>query len=333
MSGKNKNMHAAKRNKNDEFYTQLSDIERELYHYRDHFRGKVVYCNCDDPEESNFFKYFSLKFEELGLRRLIATCYSADGRGRVLIYDGDKNGNRVPDPEEIEVRQLEGDGDFRSPESIALLQEADIVVSNPPFSLFREYIAQLVEYDKKFLVVGHQNAITYKEIFPLIKGGDVWLGYGFRGAAAHFINRHYEDYAAAGDHREGMIRVSGVVWFTNLDHDKRHEPLILYKKYHDDPDAYPTYDNYDAIEVSKTKNIPADYYGVMGVPITFLDKHCPEQFEIVGITDRSNDSGLKTRVYTKDDAPNAGDLNARGVVRLDGRYKAIYARILIKRNK
>jgi hypothetical protein len=157
----------------------------------------------------------------------------------------------------------------------------------------------------------------------------MWLGHGFRGMAAHFINRHYEDYAAAGDHREGMIRVSGVVWFTNLDHDKRHEPLVLTATY--SPDKYPTYDNYDAIEVSKTKDIPCDYYGVMGVPITFLDKYCPEQFEIVGITDRSNDSGIKTRVYTAADADNAGDLNARGVVRLGGRYKAIYARILIKR--
>jgi hypothetical protein len=157
----------------------------------------------------------------------------------------------------------------------------------------------------------------------------MWLGHGFRGMAAHFINRHYEDYAAAGDHREGMIRVSGVVWFTNLDHDKRHEPLVLTATY--SPDKYPTYDNYDAIEVSKTKDIPCDYYGVMGVPITFLDKYCPEQFEIVGITDRSNDSGIKTRVYTAADADNAGDLNARGVVRLGGRYKAIYARILIRR--
>lgn len=297
MSGKNKSMHAAKRNKNDEFYTQLADIERELYHYRDHFRGKVVYCNCDDPEESNFFKYFSLKFEDLGLKRLIATCYSADGRGRVLIYDGDKNGNRVPDPEEIEVRQLEGDGDFRSPESIALLQEADIVVSNPPFSLFREYIAQLVEYDKKFLVIGNVNSITYKEIFPLIKDNRLWLGYN---CVRHFSQPDGSTFETAR-----------TFWYTNLDHDKRRTALRLVEAY--SPDKYPTYDNYDATEVSRAVDIPMDYYGIMGVPITFLDKYCPEQFEIVGI-DRElmyEATGRVSRFF------------------LNG--KEVYARILIKR--
>jgi len=196
---------------------------------------------------------------------------------------GDKNGNFVPDPNEIGIKQLKGDGDFRSKESISLLTQADIVVTNPPFSLFREYVAQLIEYDKKFVIVGHQNAVTYKEIFTLIKENKLWLGYGFKGGAGHFINEHYEDYATATDRKEGMIRVSGVHWFTNLDLNKRHEDLILYKTYNEE--EYPTYDNYDAIEVSKTKDIPMDYAGVMGVPITFMDKYNPDQFEIIGATE------------------------------------------------
>ncbi len=198
---------------------------------------------------------------------------------------GDKNGNNVPDPEEIGIKHLKGDGDFRSKECIELLKQADIVVTNPPFSLFREYVAQLIEYDKKFVIVGHQNAISYKEIFKLIKEDKMWLGYGFKGGAAHFINNHYEDYATAGDHKEGMIRVSGVHWFTNLDISKRHEDLILYKNYN--PEEYPKYDNFDAINVDKTNEIPMDYKGNIGVPITFLNKYNPEQFEIIesGLTD------------------------------------------------
>lgn len=287
---KNSNLNSAKKAKKDEFYTQLSDIEHELKHYRHHFKDKVVYCNCDDPRVSNFFHYFSYNFEKLGLKRLITTCYknqepdlftrNDSDQAIYLEYEGDKNGNRIPDPEEIGIKPLKGDGDFRSPESIELLKQADIVVTNPPFSLFREYVAQLMEYGKKFLIIGHQNAITYKEIFPLLKKNMMWLGYGFKGNAAHFIAPHYADTATAGDHKEGMIRVSGVTWFTNLDHNKRHEDLILYKKYN--PEEYPKYDNYDAIEVSKTKDIPVDYDGVMGVPITFLEKYNPEQFEIVG---------------------------------------------------
>ena len=280
----------AKRQKKDEFYTQLCDIERELRHYEHHFKGKTVLCNCDDPRVSNFFHYFSHKFEDLGLKRLITTCYKnqerdlfSEGNSEQAIwleYTGDRNGNRVPDPEEIGIRPLKGDGDFRSEECIELLKQADIVVTNPPFSLFREYVAQLIKYDKKFLIIGNQNAITYKEIFPLIKENKMWLGYGFRGGAGHFINQHYEDYAVAEDHREGMIRVSGVTWFTNLEIPKRNQELVLYRKYN--PEDYPKYDNYDAIEVGKTADIPEDYEGVMGVPITFMDKYCPEQFEIVG---------------------------------------------------
>lgn len=291
-------METAKKQKKDEFYTQLSDIERELRHYEHHFRDKTVLCNCDDPRKSNFFHYFSHKFEDLGLKRLITTCYKNQDRDLFshndceeaiwLEYTGDKNGNHIPDPEEIGIRPLKGDGDFRSEECIELLKQADIVVTNPPFSLFREYVAQLIEYKKKFLIIGNQNAIKYKDIFPLFMENKMWLGYGFKGNAGHFINEHYEDYAVASDHKEGMIRVSGVTWFTNLEIPKRNEELILYRKYN--PEDYPKYDNYDAIEVSKTVDIPEDYDGVMGVPITFMDKYNPNQFEIVGVFNHGCDS-------------------------------------------
>ena len=296
----NNNLHKAKDSKKDEFYTQLSDIENELKHYKTHFKDKIVYCNCDDPRVSNFFQYFSYNFEALGLKKLITTCYknqdaelfsqNESEQAIYLEYEGDKNGNQVPDISEIGIRSLSGDGDFRSAECIELLKQADIVVTNPPFSLFREYVAQLIKYEKKFIIVGHQNAITYKEIFKLIKENKIWLGYGFKGGAAHFINQHYEDYASAGDHKEGMIRVSGVQWFTNLDINKRHEDLLLFKEY--TPEEYPTYDNYDAINVDVTKNIPKDYKGAMGVPITFLDKYNPEQFEIVKFRKGNDDKDL-----------------------------------------
>ena len=306
MAG-NSNLHKANREKNDEFYTQLADIEAELKHYRKHFKDKIVFCNCDDPYESNFFKYFAMNFNFLGLKKLIATCYkgspvvgkefrhkdnetNTDGFPyRIEISEvDDANGDGAIDLSDIEyllqnnkntLSLLKGDGDFRSEECIELLKEADIVVTNPPFSLFREYVAQLIEYDKKFIIIGNQNAITYKEIFPLLKDNKMWLGFGFKGGATHFINKHYIDYATAGDHRVGMIRVSGVVWFTNIDIKKRHEKIDLYKKYN--VEEYPKYDNYDAINVNKTADIPEDYYGVMGVPITFLDKYNPEQFEII----------------------------------------------------
>ena len=296
----NNNLHKAKDSKKDEFYTQLSDIENELKHYKDHFKDKIVYCNCDDPRVSNFFQYFSFNFEALGLKKLITTCYknqdaelfsqNESEQAVYLEYEGDKNGNHVPDIEEIGIKSLAGDGDFRSAECIELLKQADIVVTNPPFSLFREYVAQLIKYEKKFIIVGHQNAITYKEIFKLIKENKIWLGYGFKGGAAHFINQHYEDYASAGDHKEGMIRVSGVQWFTNLDINKRHEDLLLFKEY--TPEEYPTYDNYDAINVDVTKHIPKDYKGAMGVPITFLDKYNPEQFELVKFRKGNDDKDL-----------------------------------------
>lgn len=296
----NENLHAAKKAKKDEFYTQLADIENELRHYKEHFRGKTVFCNCDDPYESNFFRYFALNFGALGLKKLIATCYrgspitgtelrlSSRRAWKITINevpDMDKNGAIDLADVKLLLRsrknvlsELKGEGDFRSKECVKLLKSADIVVTNPPFSLFREYVAQLVEFGKKFVIIGNQNAITYKEIFPLIKENKLWLGYGFKGGAAHFYSC-YKDTATAGDHRKGMIRVSGVNWFTNLDHRKRHEKLILYKKY--SPEEFPCYDNYDAINVNKTADIPCDYDGVMGVPITFLDKYNPEQFEIV----------------------------------------------------
>ncbi len=292
MAG-NESLHAANRAKKDEFYTQLSDIENELRHYKEHFKGKTVLCNCDDPRVSNFSVYFVLNFHNLGLKRLITTCYKNNepdlfsmnecARAVYAIYDGDPECNSVEDAKQIPYREFEhSDGDFRSPECIELLKEADIVVTNPPFSLFREYVAQLIKYDKRFVIVGHQNAITYKEIFPLIQQNKLWLGVGFTGCVGHFYSK-YEDVASAGDHRTGMIRVSGVTWFTNLDIAKRHEELILYKTYN--AEDYPEYENYKAIEVGKSNEIPSDYYGVMGVPVTFLYKYNPEQFEIIGATE------------------------------------------------
>lgn len=298
MANSNNQLQTAKKAREDEFYTQLCDIENELRHYRAHFKGKTVLCNCDDPRVSNFFKYFALNFEILGLKRLIATCYKNNEpylfsmntceQAVYIIYDGDKNGNKIPDPSEMEVLPLQGDGDFRSAECIELLKQADIVCTNPPFSLFREYISQLIKYDKKFLIIGNQNAIHYREIFPLFMNNQVWLGYGFHRNCAHFITK-YKDTASDEDHREGMIRVPSVTWFTNLEIPRRHEQMILYKTYN--PDDYPTYDNYDAINVDKTTDIPVDYDGPMGVPITFMYKYCPEQFEILGTSTDSMPKG------------------------------------------
>ena len=304
MSQGSRSLDTAKAQKKDDFYTQLPDIENELRHYKHHFQDKVVYCNCDDPSVSNFFEYFSKNFEHLGLKKLITTCYRNQQRDLFsqhdceraiyLEYYGDQDGNRVPDAHEIEVKYLKGDGDFRNAECIELLKQADIVVTNPPFSLFRPYVAQLMEYEKNFLIIGHQNAISYKEIFPLIKENKIWLGYGFKGGAGHFIS-NYEDYATASDRKEGMIRVSGVHWFTNLEHNKRHEDLILYREY--SPEEYPKYDNYDAIEASRTKDIPKNWGGQMGVPITFLDKYNPEQFDIIRF--RKGDDGKDLSINGK----------------------------------
>ena len=337
----NKNLHKAKRQKNDEFYTQLSDIENELRHYSDHFRDKVVYCNCDDPRISSFFHYFSYNFERLGLKRLITACYKNQERDLFsrhdseraiwLEYKGNSKGGKVPDVEDIGVHAFEGDGDVRSAESIELLKRADIVVTNPPFSLFREYVAQLVGHGKKFLIIGGQNAITYKQIFPLIKDNRMWLGYGFENGNAYFKPNDNKHYASKSyfDKTTGLVKFRNVGWLTNLDHAKRHEKSILYKRY--SPEEYPAYDNYDAISVDKTAEIPMDWEGPMGVPITFLGKHNPEQFEVMGITDRDDNSGLKTKEYTLADVPNPGDLNRRGVIRVGVEHKPTYVRLLIKR--
>lgn len=330
-------LHKAGKAKKDEFYTQRVDIENELRHYREHFKDKVVLCNCDDPRESEFFKYFAENFERLGLKRLIATCYKSQNKDlfsyqdseRAIwqVYEGDKNGNMIVEDEEIGVHELKGDGDFRSPECVEILKTADIVVTNPPFSLFREYVAQLVKYDKKFLIIGNQNSIICKEIFPLFKEDKVWLGFGFKGNAAHFKSR-YEDVATASDHRKGMIRVSGVMWYTNLDLPKRHEKLPLYKKY--TPEEFPKYDNYDVIEVSKTVDIPYDYDGIMGVPITFMDKYNPDQFEIIWQASGNTRACAPKEVLEEVGyVPNREDRGGCAVLR----GKRVFTRLLIRHKK
>lgn len=310
----NSYLNGAKTGKNDEFYTQLSDIENELNHYKLHFKGKVVYCNCDNPAWSNFPKYFLRNFANLGLKKLICTYYSSDG-SPVIKTVAMKSATAGKGGYQISKTPLKGNGDFRSDECIRLLAESDIVVTNPPFSLFREFMTQLIRCGKKFIIVGNQNAIAYKEVFPSIMKGKLWLGYGFKSNVAYFINKHYTDYAKSGNHVEGMIRVSGVVWYTNLDHAKRYEPLVLTKDYN--PAEYPRYDNYDAIEVGQTKLIPRNYRGVMGVPITALDKLNPMQVEIIGLMTGSKGEGL----INGDDGRAKFYLNGKGV----------YSRILIKK--
>ena len=358
------NLTAARRNKKDEFYTQLTDIEKEMRHYKKHFQGKVIYCNCDDPRISKFFHYFSYGFEHLELKKLVTTCYKSQDMNLFsqnkyeqsisLEYNGDKNDNRVPDIEEIGVNQLKGDGDFRSEECINLLKQADIVSTNPPFSLFREYVAQLIEHDKKFIILGNMNAITYKETFKLIKDGKMWLGPSISSGDREFGVPDEYPLEAAGNRIDEKgnkyIRVKGVRWFTNLDFPKRHEDLILYRKYN--PRDYPKYDNYDAINVDKTKDIPHDYDGAMGVPITFLDKYSPDQFDIialgiVGSIDFS--SNKKMEILDKNSMPTGKfTWNAKGTlyrhynpntdkkpafkdVETGQLYSSIYARIIIRK--
>ncbi|KAA0228237.1 hypothetical protein FCG40_03110 [Fimbriimonadia bacterium ATM] len=368
----NRTLAQAKRAKQDEFYTQLADIENELKHYRDHFRGKVVLCNCDDPFESNFFKYFAANFNALGLKKLVCTSYDGspiagqgvlfaeyhEGNGKrqkpkavvvTLEQVKDETGDGAATLHDVELflkrnkavrRALKADdqypgGDFRSKECVEILKTADIVVTNPPFSLFREYVAQLVEHGKQFLIIGNVNAITYKEVFKLVKENKIWMGPSIHSGDREFRVPDYYPLEAAGFRVDAngvkYIRVKGVRWFTNMDHAKRHEFIPLFKRY--SPEAYPKYDNYDAINVNRVADIPVDYDGAMGVPVTFLDKYNPEQFRILGITDRDNNSGLKSRTYTEADVPNPGDLNRRGVVSVDGELKSTYARLLIKRKK
>lgn len=307
---KNNNLHVAKATKNDEFYTRLEDIENELKFYKEHFKDKVVYCNCDgflNESRSNFFVYFSLNYEFLGLKGLICTKYNPNGKGKKYEYYGDLNGNNYPDEEEIFTSDLDGDGDFRSEECVELLKKCDIVCTNPPFSLFREYVTQLMNYNKQFLIIGNMNAITYKEIFPLIKENKMWLGISLNGTKCSFIvNEEYEGKNTFYENGIKYGKVNNAIWFTNLDHKKRHEELLLYKKYN--ADEYPKYDNYNAIEVSKVAGIPCDYDGIMGIPITFLTKYNPKQFKIIKFRKGDDDK----------------DLSVNG--------KCPYFRILIKRN-
>ena len=311
MASKNTNLRKAQKAKSDEFYTQLSDIENEMKYYKDFFKGKVVYCNCDDARESNFFKFFSKKFHDYGLKKLITTGYKEDGKGVVLVYEGDKNGNNRVDDEEIITTELQGNGDFRSEECIEFLKEADVVVTNPPFSLFREYVAQLMEYGKKFLIIGSMNAITYKECFSYIKKNELWLGMNW---IKDFIQPNGE-----------IKKFGNICWYTNIEHNRRNTPLDLYKRYSNE--YYLKYDNFDAIEVSKVAEIPMDYEGVMGVPITFLDKYCPTQFEIIGLAADKRD---KCELFIKG-APTYLDDKHKKFVGLVLNGKATYARIIIKK--
>lgn len=371
MAG-NKNLHKANKAKKDEFYTQLSDIEAEMRHYKDHFKDKVVFCNCDDPFESNFFKYFAMNFNFLGLKKLIATCYVTSP----IVYTqldifGDKTivGTKGTDkkPYKIEITEvkdenhdgaidladveylirnkkntltlLEGDGDFRSEECIDLLKQTDIVVTNPPFSLFREYVSTLMEHQKDFIILGSLNAITYREFFPLLKENKVWIG-----ASIHSGDREFrvpDDYPlnAAGyrvdENGHKFIRVKGVRWYTTLDYKQRHESLTLYKKYC--ATDYPTYENFDAINVNVTVEIPDDYNGIMGVPITFMDKYNPEQFEIVGLGISNSGIEIGVRPYKPEHKKYRKEIQKRGAVDgdlymiRDGIVNVPYARVLIKK--
>lgn len=413
MAG-NKDLSNAIKAKKDEFYTQLVDIEKEMKYYRDYFKGKTVFLNCDDPYESNFFKYFAMNFNRLGLKKLISTCYKGSpvaqtqlplfgdietSKDEVRPYKieitevSDENNDGKIDLSDVEyllqsdknvLSVLDGDGDFRSEECVALLDEADVVITNPPFSLFREYISLLVEHEKDFIILGNQNAITYKETFPLIKENKVWLGASIHSGDREFRVPDTYPLNASGcrvdENGVKYIRVKGIRWFTNIDYKQRHENLILCEKY--DPEKYPKYDNYDAIEVGKVVDIPCDYEegylvpveykqqlidagftlgserldssgnlcvcvdttslrkivpeeqiqyccGVMGVPITFIDKYSPEQFEVLGITDR--DCPMRTKTYTKDDTSSYSDLNRRAAIRTPNGYKGTYARLLIRK--
>jgi len=379
----NKLLHKAKKSKSDEFYTQYVDIQKEVEAYLEYnpdtFRNKIVYCNCDDPFESNFFRYFVLNFERIGLKRLITTSYKPSpvantqlklfgdnetlkqtkGRPKVTAnkfiintvgdIDGDGEFNlkdialQLQQNKHNEWAPLDGNGDFRSDESIALLKQSDIVITNPPFSLFREFLKQLVDYDKDFLIIANINAITYKEVFPLIKENKMWLGTGMgRWISGFIVPDNYELYGTeARIDKDGnrIVATNNCLWFTNLDHGKRHQQLPLMTmadniKFSSHKNIkgqeYLRYDNYDAIEVPFTDSIPSDYNGIMAVPITFLDKYNPKQFELLGVTQR-NDDPYKTKQYTIEDYPNANDLNARGVIIIDGEPKSMYARVLIKK--
>lgn len=367
MAKKERNLNAAAKAKKDEFYTQLSDIEKEMRYYRTHFKDKVVFCNCDDPFESNFFKYFVLNFNRLGLKKLIATCYASSpiANTQLSLFDVigteeskqnkpykaivtkvyDKTGDGGIDMFDVaelfksgenNLSELEGDGDFRSKECLSLLDESDIVVTNPPFSLFREYVSVLMEHKKHFIIIGNQNAITYKDFFPYLMKNEIWLGNGFAGNVGFFASP-YEDTAASSQHKEGLIRVSGVMWFTNLDIKKRHEQMILVKRYNSK--EYPHFENFDAINVDKTSNIPCDFEGIMGVPITFMDKYSPDQFEIIGLGIANLGLSIGVQPYKPEHKAYRKEVQKRGAVDGDlymldenGNPVVPYARVLI-RNK
>ena len=366
---KNTDLNKAKESKKDEFYTQLEDVEKEMRHYKEHFRGKVVFCNCDDPYESNFFKYFVMNFNCLGLKKLIATCYATSpiiytqltlfGDEEEIAREGgskpykieitevkDENGDGAVDMADVEILLktnknalsiLEGDGDFRSEECIALLKESDIVVTNPPFSLFREYIAQLIEYKKDFIILGNMNALHYKEVFPLIRDNKVWLGQSIHSGDREF--RVPDDYpiTATGyrvdENGIKYIRVKGVRWFTNLDYKTRHEDDILYRTY--SPEKYPTYENYNAIEVGSVKDIPMDYYGDMGVPDNFIDVYNPDQFEIVGLGSGGLGQSIGVGGIPKEHKAMMRGHSAAGdlYLMIDGKPKVPYSRIIIRRRQ
>ena len=345
----NKDLNKAKAAKKDEFYTRLEDIELELKHYRHHFKGKKVLCNCDDPRCSNFFRYFTLNFEVLGLKKVIATCYKNQDvdlfsqheceKAVYQIYEGDKNHNRKVDEDEIDVKPLKGDGDFRSKECVELLKEADIVVTNPPFSLFREFIALLVKMGKQFLVLGNKNAIKYKEIFPLFMENRLWVGVMPMTREIYFdVPQAYIDeglrlkkdrtIVKRGD--KYMAR-SPSIWLTNLDMKKRHDEIPLFKKYN--PTDYPKYVNYDAIEVATVGDIPCDYDGLMGVPITFMDKYNPDQFEIIGMSLDLAETRDEIRAWylSRPEEKQKRTGNDAFYIKKDGELVRLYDRIVIRR--
>ena len=350
--GGTKVLTEAKRAKKDEFYTQRVDIENELRHYRAHFAGKVVLCNCDDPRQSEFFKYFAENFEKLKLKRLIATCYKSQDvdlfsqgqceRAIKQVYEGDKNGNMIVDDDEVGVFELNGDGDFRSEECIEILKEADVVVTNPPFSLFREYVAQLMKYSKKFLIIGNKNAITCSEVFQLIKENQIWPGVrGFAGGM--WFRAEYEGKTDKIINGKRFVNVPSI-WFTNLDHGRRHEPLplltmednIIYSKHKEiKGKQYVHYENYDAIDVPYSDAIPSDYEGLMGVPISFLDKYCPEQFEIIGQTQGDSGKELGLKPYPRELKKLNPSLRDGQLYYIDenGIPQKPYARILIRKKQ
>ena len=374
----NTNLKEAKAAKNDEFYTQFHDIEIEMNAYLEYdpdvFRGKTVLLPCDDPEWSNFTRYFAAKFDELGLKKLISTSYAPDSKkyktpyqpslfeqeapqfdpskaqvkGKIFILERDKSGDGRINIDDLEWKYMDGDGDFRSKEVTELRNEADFIITNPPFSLFREFLAWIVEAGKKFAVIGNMNAITYKEVFPLIKDNKVWLGATGNGNDMVFgvpdgakVDEKDKAKAARLGYVGNYTRLGNSCWFTSIEHGRRHEPLPLmsmadnlrFSKHKElkGKAAYDRYDNYDAIEVPFTDAIPSDYDGVMGVPISFLIKYCPEQFEILVITDRGNQWGLKTKEYTISDTPNFADLNRRGAIGSNGSLVSTYARLLIRK--